>query len=347
MKPAVTPTSNGFDYFFGIQASLDMAPYVYIENEQAIADASVTKGFNRKGAAAPDFEAVDCLGDFAEKAVAFIDRCVEKPGEPFFLYLPLTSPHTPIVPSEAWEGKSSIGQYGDFLMETDWVVGEVLGALDRHGVAGETLVIFTTDNGCSPAAKIDDLVEKGHKPNGDLRGHKADIFDGGHRVPFVVRWPGVVEAGTETSRLTCQTDILATCAEIVGRELKAGEGVDSVSFLATLKDASQVARDAIVHHSINGSFAIREGKWKLCLCPDSGGWSEPKPGKAAKDAPPVQLFDLEADPGEEKNLAEDLPEKVEAMTALMQRYVDEGRSTPGERQSNDGETSIWGPVEQE
>ncbi|MEM7145212.1 MAG: arylsulfatase [Verrucomicrobiota bacterium] len=288
LKPAVTPRANGFDYFFGIQASLDMAPYVYIENDQAIEDATVTKGFNRKGAAAPDFDAVNCLRDFAEQSVAFIDRCMEEPEKPFFLYLPLTSPHTPIVPGPEWEGKSELGSYGDFLMETDWVVGEVLGALDEHGVTGETLVVFSTDNGCSPAAKIDDLVAKGHKPNGELRGHKADIYEGGHRVPFIVRWPGVVEAGSETDRLTCQTDFLATCAEIVGRELKAEEGVDSVSFLGTLKDGSQTARDAIVHHSIGGYFAIREGKWKLCFCPGSGGWSAPRPGKEPEGSPPVQ-----------------------------------------------------------
>lgn len=339
LKPAVTPTSHGFDYFYGIQASLDMAPYVYIENEKATKPGTVTKAFFRKGAAAEDFEAVDCLKNFAEKSVAFIDRAAPK-DEPFFLYLPLTSPHTPIVPSEKWQGKSSIGAYGDFLMETDWVVGEVLAALKKHGVEDETLVVFTTDNGCSPAAKIPNLEKQGHKPNGDLRGHKADIYEGGHRVPFIVRWPGKVTPGTETTRLTCQTDFLATCAELLGKPLAADAGVDSVSFLPTLKDAKVVERDAIVHHSIDGAFAIRQGKWKLCLCKGSGGWSNPRPGKAPKDAPPVQLFDLESDPAEQKNLALEKPEIVKALTALMQKYVAEGRSTPGEKQENDGKTDI-------
>ena len=342
-KPAVTPTSHGFDYFYGIQASLDMAPYVYIENEKAVKPGTVTKAFFRPGAAADDFEAVDCLKVFAEKSVAFIDRAA--PGDqPFFLYLPLTSPHTPIVPSEEWQGKSPIGKYGDFLMETDWVVGEVLGALEKHGVADDTLVIFTTDNGCSPAAKIAELEKNGHKPNGDLRGHKADIYEGGHRVPFVVRWPGKVEAGSATSRLTCQTDFIATCAEVIGKPLADDAGVDSVSFLPTLEDASVVARDAIVHHSIAGAFAIRRGKWKLCLCKGSGGWSAPRPGKAPKDAPPVQLFDLEADPAEKNNLAPNHPELVAELTALMQKYVDDGRSTPGPKQANDGKTDI-GPLQ--
>ena len=339
-KPAITPTSHGFDYFYGIQASLDMAPYVYIENERATKPGTVTKAFFRPGAAAEDFEAEDCLQVFAEKSVAFIDRVAPDRERPFFLYLPLTSPHTPIVPSEEWRGKSPIGKYGDFLMETDWVVGEILQSLERHGVADDTLVIFTTDNGCSPAAKIPDLVGKGHKPNGDLRGHKADIYEGGHRVPFVVRWPGVVKPGTTTSRLTCQTDFLATCAEILGKKLSPDAGVDSVSFLPTLKDPSVVGRDAIVHHSIGGAFAIRRGKWKLCLCKGSGGWSAPRPGKAPEDAPPVQLFDLEADPAEQNNLALEKPDLVKELTALMQKYVDDGRSTPGPKQKNDGKTPI-------
>jgi arylsulfatase A-like enzyme len=340
-KPAETPTSIGFDYFYGIQASLDMAPYVYIENDKAVAPGTVTKAFFRKGAASEDFEAVDCLGVWAEKSVAYIDQRAAEPDKPFFLYLPLTSPHTPIVPSKKWQGKSSIGQYGDFLMETDWVVGEVLNALDKHGLTDNTLVVFTTDNGCSPAAKIDDLVKNGHKPNGDLRGHKADIYEGGHRVPFLVRWPGKVKPGSETTRLTCQTDFTATCANVLGVDLAPDAGVDSVSFLPTLKDASATERSAIVNHSIGGAFAIREGKWKLCLCPGSGGWSAPRPGKEAKDAPRVQLFDLESDPAEQTNLAPEMPEKVKELTALLEGYADKGRSTPGPDQDNDGAVDIW------
>jgi len=343
-KPAITPTSHGFDYFYGIQASLDMAPYVYIENEMAVAPGTVTKAFFRKGAAAADFEAVDCLSVWAEKSVRYIEVRAKDPKTPFFLYLPLTSPHTPIVPSKQWQGKSSLGSYGDFLMETDWVVGEVLKALDAHGLTENTLVVFTTDNGCSPAAKIDKLVEKGHKPNGDLRGHKADIYEGGHHVPFIVRWPGKVAPGTKSDRLTCQTDFTATCAEILGAELAPNAGVDSISFLPTLHDGKVTERSAIVHHSIDGAFAIRQGKWKLCLCKGSGGWSAPKPGKSPADAPPVQLFDLEADPAEENNLALTNPEVVKAMTELLQSYVDQGRSNPGPKQSNAGVTKI-GPRE--
>ncbi|MGK0186722.1 MAG: arylsulfatase A [Verrucomicrobiales bacterium] len=334
-KPAVTPLAYGFDYFFGIQASLDMAPYVYIENELATATATVTKAFFRKGAAAADFEAVNCLRDFASKSVTYIDQRAQTPDQPFFLYLPLTSPHTPIVPSESWKGKSSIGDYGDFIMESDWVVGQVLEALDKHDMTKDTIVFFSTDNGCSPAAKIDQLVEKGHKPNGDLRGHKADIYEGGHRVPFLVRWPGVIKSGSTTDRLTSLSDVYATTAEIVGAKGEADDGVDSISFLPTLKGEQSSARSAVVHHSIGGFFAIREGDWKLCFCPGSGGWSAPRPGKAGKDAPAVQLFNLTDDPAEKNNVESAHPEKVKHLTALLQSYIDNGRSTEGTPQMND------------
>lgn len=339
-QPAITPTSNGFDYFFGIQASLDMAPYVYIENEKATEIPNVTKAFKRPGAAGEKFEAIDCLKTFAEKSVAFIDRCSEE-DKPFFLYLPLTSPHTPIVPSKDWQGKSDIGAYGDFLMETDWVVGQVLQAIDKHELEDNTLVMFTTDNGCSPAAKIDDLVAKGHLPNGNLRGHKADIYEGGHNVPFIVKWPGNVSPGTATNRLTCTTDFIATCADIVGAELSESEAVDSVSFLETLKDPTAIERDAIVHHSIGGNFAIRKGNWKLCFCPGSGGWSSPRPGKAKPGSPAGQLFNLADDPAEQKNLFETNPDKVAELTELMQKYIDDGRSTTGPKQENAVEISLW------
>lgn len=336
-KPAVTPTSHGFDYFYGIQASLDMAPYVYIKNEKAVKPGTVVKAFHRPGAAADDFEANQCLKVWAEQSVQYIDQRAKEKDKPFFLYLPLTSPHTPIVPSKDWQGKSDIGKYGDFLMETDWVVGQVLQALDKHQLTDNTLVVFSTDNGCSPAAGIPNLEKKGHKPNGDLRGHKADIYEGGHRVPFIVRWPGKVKPGSETSRLTGQTDFLATCAQINGVELKADAGVDSISFLETLKDGSKAERSAIVSHSINGSFAIRQGDWKLCLCPGSGGWSAPKPAQAWKgDLPIVQLFNRKEDPAEKKNLQSAHPEKVKELVELLAQYIKEGRSTEGAKQANDG-----------
>ena len=330
------PTTLGFDQSFFIAGSLDMAPYVYLKNDKALSIPTHVKAFHRPGASAADFEASECLSDFARESVSYINARA-KTKQPFFLYLPLTSPHTPIVPSKKFQGKSPIGKYGDFIMETDWVVGQVLKALDDNKIADNTLVIFTTDNGCSPAAKIPNLVKQGHKPNMDLRGHKADIYEGGHNVPFIVRWPGKAEAGSTSARIICTTDFFATAADVIGKATSIPEAgaVDSFSFLPSLTGEDQKARPFTIHHSINGSFAIRQGKWKLAMCPGSGGWSSPRPGKAPKDAPPVQLFDLESDPTEKINLAAKNPELVGTLIKALNTAITAGRTTPGPDQKND------------
>jgi arylsulfatase A-like enzyme len=349
------PTSVGFDYYFGISASLDMVPYCYIENDRVTALPSEDRDFlmllgrpgktTRRGPTAPDFDAANVLPDLTRKAVEFIDNQADaaKAGTPFFLYLPLASPHTPILPTPAWQGKSGLNPYADFVMETDAAVGAVLSALDRHGLAPNTLVIFASDNGFSPEAQLAELLAKGHNPNHHFRGHKADIYEGGHRVPFLVRWPAKVRPGTASDRLLCLTDFLATAAELVGSKLPADAGEDSVSFLPTLLgQGEQPARAAVVHHSSNGSFAIRQGRWKLCLCPGSGGWSKPRPGvDDASQLPLVQLFDLEQDVGEQRNLEAEHPGKVAELTALLEKFVAEGRSTPGPRQANAVPVDIW------
>ncbi len=334
------PTEVGFDESFFIAGSLDMAPYVYLRNDKAISTPTHVKAFHRPGASAADFEAVKCLRDFARESVDFIKRQAASGQEPFFLYLPLTSPHTPIVPSPQWQGKSPLGKYGDFVMETDWVVGEVLQALDQLQLAENTLVVFTTDNGCSPAAGIPKLVEQGHLPNGGLRGHKADIYEGGHRVPFVVRWPETVAPESVSDRTICNTDVYATIADLLGKlsEVPSDAAEDSFSFLPALLGESQQAREFTIHHSINGSFAIRQGKWKLCLCPGSGGWSAPRPGEAWKDEnlEVVQLYDLESELAETENLAEQHPEIVKQLVKLTTQAITNGRTTPGPQQENDG-----------
>lgn len=339
-KVAGGPTALGFDQSYIIPASLDMFPYVYLENDKATEEATVTKAFQRPGPSGAEFEAINCLRDFARESRAYIGARAAEKNQPFFLYLPLTSPHTPIVPSEAWQGKSGIGAYGDFLMETDWVVGEVLAELDKHRLVDNTMVVFVTDNGCSPAAKIPDLVKQGHHPNGALRGHKADIYEGGHRVPFIVRWPSKVKAGSAFNQTICTSDIFATVADINGKlqAVPAEAAEDSFSFLPALTGQTQATRPFTIHHSINGSFAIRKGKWKLALCPGSGGWSEPKPNKALKDLslPNVQLFDLETDLGEQNNVQDQHPEVVEELVNELAAAIDKGRTTPGPPQSNDG-----------
>lgn len=308
------PVTRGFDYFFGWSNARTMASL--IENDHVV----------------ERIEPVEMLPRLARRAVEYIDERATgaKTGQPFLLYLPLTSPHTPIVPAKPWQGKSGLGAYGDFVMQTDAVVGEVLAALKKHGLVENTLVVFTADNGCSPQAGVSKLENQGHFASAEYRGYKSDIWDGGHRVPFFVRWPGRVKSGAQSERLVCLTDWMATCADVVGAKLSDDVGEDSVSFLpALLGKDDEPLRDAIVHHSIQGKFAIRRGRWKLCLCAGSGGWSN---GGGSET---TQLYDMFTDPGETKNLATANPQVVAQLTTLLEKYVAEGRSSPGARQAND------------
>jgi arylsulfatase A-like enzyme len=352
------PTSRGFDAYFGISASLDMVPYTFIENDRVNVVPTVDKEFPmtfgreglaaRRGPAAVDFEATDVLPTLTRKAVEYIEGCAANAnaGRPFFLYLALASPHTPIAPTARWRGQSGLSPYADFVMETDAAVGEVLDALDAHGLSENTLVILTSDNGCSPMANFDELLAHGHNPNDRFRGSKADIFEGGHRVPFLVRWPAKVEPATHSNRTICLTDLMATCADIVGARLPDAAGEDSVSFLPALVGRADVPpREAVVHHSMNGSFAIRQGKWKLALCPDSGGWSKPAPGSIeSQGLPPVQLYDLATDLGERTNVKAEHPAVVARLTRLLEKFVADGRSTPGMPQRNDRNVDIHGAL---
>ena len=335
-----SPITRGFDTYFGISASLDMPPFAFIENNQFTQQPTVTKKWQRSGPAAPDFEAIDVLPTFTKKAVEFIEK-QSKQAKPFFLYLALNSPHTPIVPSKEWQGKSGLGDYGDFVMQTDWALGEVMKAIEKAGIVKNTLVIFTSDNGCSPAAGIDKLQEQGHFPNGDFRGHKADIWDGGHRVPFIVRWPETVKAGSSTQHLTCLTDLMATCAEITGVTLPANVGEDSFSILPLLKGENKPVRESVIHHSISGLFALRNPEWKLELCAGSGGWSSPKDAEALKAGlPPIQLYNMISDYKETQNVEAINKPLVDAMSKQLETLVENGRSTPGAKQTNDVPVNI-------
>ena len=291
------------------------------------------------GTGRADFEAEEVLPTLTRKAREYIaGRAAEaRGGKPFFLYLALNSPHTPILPTKEFQGKSGLGNYGDFVMETDWAVGQVLEALEQAQLSPDTLVVFTSDNGCSPAAGIPDLEKQGHYPNAIFRGHKADIWDGGHRIPFIVRWPGKVQPGSRSWQLICLTDLLATCAEMVGETLPATAAEDSVSILPALLGTDKAPlREAVVHHSINGMFAIRQGPWKLELCPGSGGWSAPRDGEATKAGlPALEFYDMAADVSERSNVQERNPEIIARLTKLLEKYVADGRSTAGPAEKND------------
>jgi arylsulfatase A-like enzyme len=341
------PTTHGFDYFFGISASLDMPPYTFIENNRVTALPTIQKGnvygadgkHYRVGPQAPGFKAEDVLPTLTQHAVDYIDQHAggARDGKPFFLYLALPTPHTPIAPTAEWQGKSGLNYYADYVMETDDSIGKVLAALDRDGIASNTLVIFTSDNGCSPAADFPFLLSHGHDPSASRRGYKADIYDGGHRIPMIVRWPGHVAPDTQTGDFTCLGDFMATCADILGVKLPDNAAEDSISFLPVLSGRDVPSpRDTLVESSINGSFGIRQGRWKLAFCPDSGGWSYPRPGRVNTDSwPRFQLFDCVADPEEKTNVFGQHQEVVNQLGHLMRDYIINGRSTPGAPQTND------------
>ncbi len=333
------PTSVGFDTYFGISASLDMVPYCFIENDRVAANPTETMklvmngsgdkmSFTREGPGSPGFRGEDVLPTLTQRAVKLIQ---EKKSGPFFLYMPLNSPHTPILPSEKWVGKSGLSLYADFVMETDDAIGQIMRATEEAGIANDTLIIVTSDNGCSPQANFPALIAKGHNPSYNMRGHKADIFDGGHRVPFIVRWPAKVKGGQTTSQLTCLTDFTATVADILNVKLPDNAAEDSFSFLpALLGESGKPVRQSVIHHSINGSFALREGAWKLELCAGSGGWSDPKPGSPGEQGlPDTQLYNLENDISEKINLQSEKPDIVAKMTTQLEKIVTDGRSTKG------------------
>jgi len=258
----------------------------------------------------------------------------ENNEKPFFLYFALPAPHTPILPTDEFQGITGTNPYGDFVVQVDWSVGKVMEVLKKHGLTENTLVIVTSDNGCSPEADYEELAMFGHNPSYVFRGHKADIFEGGHRMPFVVRWPEKISPGTSSGQTICLTDLMATCAAILDYKLLPEAGVDSYNLLPVFSgEEDDPIREATVHHSANGSFAIRKGKWKLILCPGSGGWSYPRPGvDDITGLPDTQLYDMESDLSETTNLQDQFPDVVEELTSLLMKYIEEGRSTPGPAQ---------------
>lgn len=337
------PLEHGFDYYFGISASLDMPPYVYLENDRAQTVPTVRfpgaqgQAMMRSGLMAEGFEAEAVLPELTERVETLIEKYSAEES-PFFIYFPLPSPHTPIVPTEAFQGKSKTNGYGDFCLQVDDTVGRIMQALERNDLTENTIVVFTADNGCSPKADFEALAELGHHPSYVFRGHKADIYEGGHRVPCIIRWPLRIPADIQTEQTVCLGDLVATMADIVGYALPDDAAEDSVSNLPLWEgQIEQSIREATVHHSIDGSFSIRKGRWKLEMCPGSGGWSHPKPGSDEEAAlPAIQLYDLSSDIGERSNVGEQHPDVVGELKTLLSDYIRNGRSTPGVPQLNTG-----------
>lgn len=351
------PITRGFDYYFGTDVP-NYPPYCFLENDRTLGIPSDKAplgrdSFNIAGPMLPGWKLVDVLPTLEQRAVQHIEK-VARGDKPFFLYLPLTSPHYPVVPSSAFRGKSQAGEYGDFVVQTDHMVGEVLSALQRTGVADKTLVIFTSDNGPEVTGEVkpgvyDRLKNLGHASMGTLRGAKRDAWEGGHRVPFIARWPGKIQSGSVCDEIVCHVDLMATLASLLQVPLPEDAGVDSVSILPALRGErrSTPLREATVLHSGQGKFAIRRGDWVLILAPtgdDNRQHGEPDWFQESRGymphGEPGELFNLALDPSQKQNRYRSEPAKVAELTAFLERYVAAGRSTPGPQQKNDVEI-LW------
>ena len=338
-KPLVPgPATAGFDYYFGIPASLDMDPYLYIQDDHAVEFPSEQVkgsehrrqdggGFWRAGGIAPGFRHNEVLQTITAKAVDRL-RSMAAEEAPFFLYFPLTAPHTPWLPSDEFKGRSSAGYYGDFCMQVDYSVGQVLETLEEVAGGEETLVIFTSDNGSHWPES--DIEKFGHRANLYYRGQKADIWDGGHRVPFIARWQGRLKPGGRVDEMLCLTDIFATLAALTGQEPAPVEAEDSFSFLPVLmgKKTGSPVRESIVHHSVDGVFAVRKGEWKLIQGLGSGGFTQPASIDPVEGGPEGQLYNMKDDPSETTNLWLEKPEIVAELTTLLEEIKSRGGSSP-------------------
>lgn len=356
------PIEKGFDYFFGIPASMNFGVLTYLENDKILDppilwtkkkkvtdprsyqdkivpnDYRMTLPYAKepqgKGwvEVAPSFNDELVLETFAERAVEYINQSANK-ERPFFLYLPLTSPHLPHCTHPDFKGRSNCGNYGDFMEETDYRVGQVLDALDANGITDNTLVFFSSDNG----AETNYIYQKtiyNHYSSLHFKGGKRDIYEGGHRVPFLMRWPAVIKAGIKVDVPVCQTDYLSTIAAIVGVTLSDEAGEDSYNLLPVLvgEKLDKNWRGAVIHHAVSGHFAIRDGKWKLNMLRGSGGSLAPRFMDVQDGEPPYELYNIASDPGETKNVYDDHPEIVAKLKKRITEIVTEGRSTPGKQQ---------------
>lgn len=330
-KPTDGPLKHGFDYSYILPASLDMEPYCYLENDVLTeipnehtpgndlnTGSYATGAFWRPGRITKSYDFYDVLPEFIRKAKEFVNAFVDD-DKPFFLYLPLAAPHSPWVPSSDFDGSSGAGQYGDFVKMVDDEIGKFLKNLDTEGLSENTIVFFASDNG--PFWKPDFIERFDHKAAGDFRGMKADIHEGGHRIPLIVRWPGQIEAGSTSNFMTTLTNLIATCADIVDVELSEKTGEDSQSILPILvnNESEKVEAIPIVHHSSRAFFAIRKGDWKLIDKRGSGGFSVPVTIEPGEGEPVGQLYNLASDPLESINLYASEPVIVEDLSAELEK----------------------------
>jgi len=329
------PTTRGFETYYGTDVP-NWPPYCFFENDRTVGIPSeflpdALLGNNQASIAGPamkDWKLEATLPALGDRVCQIIKDSAGKP-EPFLIYMPLTTPHTPLAVNSAWQGKSGLkNACADLIMETDAVVGRVLETLEKSGQADNTFVIFTSDNGFAAYTGAKDLEARGHYPSGFLRGYKADVHEGGHRIPYIVRWPEVVKPGTVCNQLVHHADLLATLAAILGAKLPNDAGEDSFSLLPLLRGSDEPVREHAVSCAAGGIPGIRQGSWKLILSRDPNL----PPGKPAPD---IRLYDLAADLGETNDLSAMHPERVAQMRALYEKLIANGRSTSGAPQKND------------
>jgi arylsulfatase A len=328
------PLDRGFEYYFGDDVP-NFPPYGWIENDRLLATPSamyapdpVPEEGNhegRPGPMTPGWRLDAVMPRLTERAVSWIAE-QKNSDKPFFLYFPWTSPHAPIVPAPEFQGKTEAGPYGDFVHQSDGSAGQVLRALEENGFGDNTLVIFTSDNGPEHYA-YDRVRQTGHRSMGPLRGLKRDIYEGGHRVPFVVRWPGVIAPGSVCDALISQLDLMRTIAAIIGFDLPDGAAEDSCNLLPLIQGHTpkQPVRETHIHNTVSNRYAIRQGDWVL-INANSGAHSktpewydeengyEPNPHAKA-------LYNIREDISQRKNLIDDLPEKASELAALLQSQV--------------------------
>ena len=336
------PIDRGFEYYFGDDVP-NFPPYVFIENDRAMSIPGIMKPdsvYGNPGLFTEGWDLTKVMPAILDKGRAYIQGAEpvfqRDDKKPFFLYLPLTAPHTPIAPTAEYSGRSQAGRYGDYVAQVDGLVGGIVEALESEGLLENTIIVFTSDNG-SPArdgknmsGSIRSVLKHGHNPSHIYRGIKAGIYEGGHRVPLIVQWPGVTQAGSVADETVCLVDFMATFADLIGFKLPRSAAGDSYSLMPLLKSESyeKPLREATIHQSGNGLIAIRQGKWKLILGGGSGGWIEPRNDQEARGMglPLMQLYDLTQSPDEQINLHKDHPEVVKRLTGLFEKYKEEGRS---------------------
>lgn len=337
------PNDYGFDYFFGTSASIDQPPYVYIENNRFTAEPTIFYGLPdvardnpsqqqswQMGPADPDFKVENVPVDMQKKVLGLLDDFSDR-EEPFFLYYPTHLVHGPLVPTEEFEGRSGIGLYGDFVLQLDAYVGQIIDLLKEKGIFEDTIFIFTSDNGASAVAGFDELKAQGHNPSHIFRGKKADAWEGGHREPTIVSYPRMIKPGTTSNHMVSHSDFYRTIAEILDIELPDNAAEDSVSALSLWEGHDRPMRKDIVHSAGNGGLSIRRGFWKLNLVAEGGGFS----ALGNTNFEPCELFDLRNDVSETRNVIEDHPDIVKELTDVLAEQVKNGRCTEGEPQKNE------------